>query len=63
LIIYDMPPLLEFADVYLIADQTNGIILVTELGKLRRSLVGQAFEQLKVANTSVLGVVLQKVMA
>jgi len=63
LIIYDMPPLLEFADVYLIANQTNGIILVTELGKLRRSLVGQAFEQLKVANTSVLGVVLQKVMA
>jgi len=62
LIIYDMPPLLEFADVYLIADQTNGIILVTELGKLRRSLVEQAFEQLKVANTSVLGVVLQKVM-
>jgi succinoglycan biosynthesis transport protein ExoP len=62
LIIYDMPPLLEFADVYLIANQTNGIILVTELGKLRRSLVGQAFEQLKVANTSVLGVVLQKVM-
>jgi len=63
LIIYDMPPLLEFADVYLIANQTNGIILVTELGKLRRSLVEQAFEQLKVANTSVLGVVLQKVMA
>ncbi|MCY7278564.1 MAG: polysaccharide biosynthesis tyrosine autokinase, partial [Phormidesmis sp. CAN_BIN44] len=62
LIIYDMPPLLEFADVYLIANQTNGIILVTELGKLRRSLVGQAFEQLKVANTSVLGVVLQKVV-
>lgn len=63
LIIYDMPPLLEFADVYLIASQTNGIILVAELGKLKRSLVGQAFEQLKVANTSVLGVVLQKVMA
>lgn len=63
LIIYDMPPLLEFADVYLIANQTNGIILVTELGKLRRSLVGQAFEQLKVANTPVLGIVLQKVMA
>lgn len=62
LIIYDMPPLLEFADVYLIASQTNGIILVAELGKLKRSLVGQAFEQLKVANTSVLGVVLQKVM-
>ncbi len=63
LIIYDMPPLLEFADVYLIANQTNGIILVSELGKLRRSLVGQAFEQLKVANTSVLGIVLQKVAA
>lgn len=62
LIIYDMPPLLEFADVYLIASQTNGIILVSELGRLKRSLVGQAFEQLKVANTSVLGVVLQKMI-
>lgn len=63
LVIYDMPPLLEFADVYLIAAQTSGIILVSELGKLKRSTVDQAFEQLRVANTPVLGVVLQKVMA
>jgi capsular exopolysaccharide synthesis family protein len=62
LVIYDMPPLLGFADVYLMATQTNGIILVSELGKLRRSLVGQVFEQIKVANTPILGIVLQKVM-
>lgn len=60
LIIYDAPPLVDFADAYLIAAATNGIVLVTEAGKLRRSLLEQALERIKVAKTPVLGVVAQK---
>ena len=59
-IIYDAPPLVDFADAYLIAARTNGIVLVTEAGKLRRSRLEQALERIKVAKTPVLGVVVQK---
>lgn len=62
LVIYDAPPLLGFADVYLMATHTNGILLVTELGKLKRSVLEQALEQLRVSNTPVLGIVLQKLL-
>ncbi len=60
LIIYDSPPLLGFADAYLVAAQTNGVILVTELGKLKRSLLEQMLEQLRISSTPVLGIVVQK---
>lgn len=60
LIIYDAPPLVDFADAYLIAARTNGIVLVSEIGKLRRSFLEQALERLKVAKTPILGVVAQK---
>jgi capsular exopolysaccharide synthesis family protein len=60
LVIYDAPPLVDFADAYLIAARTNGIVLVTEVGKLRRSLLEQALERIKVAKTPILGVVVQK---
>lgn len=60
LVIYDAPPLLGFADAYLVAAQTNGVILVAELGKLKRSLLEQMLEQLRVSSTPVLGMVVQK---
>jgi succinoglycan biosynthesis transport protein ExoP len=59
-VIYDTSPLLGFADAYLIAAHTNGIMLVAEPGRLKRSLLEQALDRLKVSSTSVLGVVLQK---
>lgn len=62
-IIYDAPPLVDFADAYLIAARTNGIVLVSEVGKLRRSLLEQALERIRVAKTGVLGVVVQKAMS
>jgi polysaccharide biosynthesis transport protein len=60
LVIYDAPPLLGFADVHLMATHTHGVMLVSQLGKLKRSLLDQALEQLRISNIPVLGMVLQK---
>ncbi|PSB01305.1 GumC family protein [Merismopedia glauca] len=57
LVIYDTPPLLECADAYQLADRTDGIVLVTALGKLKRSFLEQTLEELKVSGRSVLGIV------
>lgn len=57
LVIYDTPPLLGCADAYQLADRADGIILVTPLGKLKRSFLEQTLEELKVSGRSVLGIV------
>ena len=57
LVIYDAPPLLGLADVPLLAAQTNGVVLVAGLGKLKRSLLEQTLDELKVSGTPILGVV------
>jgi capsular exopolysaccharide synthesis family protein len=59
-VIYDTPTLLNFADPYLVAAHTDGIVLVTQPGKVRRSTLDQTLEQTRVSNISVLGIVLQK---
>jgi polysaccharide biosynthesis transport protein len=59
LVIYDAPPLLGFADAHLMATHTHGVMLVSQPGRLKRSLVEQALEQLRVSNIPVLGLVLQ----
>jgi Mrp family chromosome partitioning ATPase len=56
-IIYDTPPLVGFADAYLLASHTSGLVLVTDLGQLKRSSLEQALEQSRVSSTSILGVV------
>ncbi|GAB4386244.1 MAG: polysaccharide biosynthesis tyrosine autokinase [Elainellaceae cyanobacterium] len=62
-VIYDAPPLLDFADAYLTAAHTDGVVFVTQVGKLKRSLLEQVLEKVKVSKTTMLGVVLQKVSA
>ena len=57
LVIYDAPPLLGLADVPLLAAQTNGVVLVAGLGKLKRSLLEQTLDELKVSGTPILGLV------
>lgn len=57
LVIYDAPPLLGFADSYLVAAHTNGLVLVACIGKLKRSVLEQALDDLKVSTTPILGVV------
>jgi polysaccharide biosynthesis transport protein len=57
LVIYDTPPLLECSDAYQLAARTDGIVLVTALGKLKRSYLEQTLEELKVSGRAVLGLV------
>jgi polysaccharide biosynthesis transport protein len=56
-VIYDSPSLLGVTDTYLTAAHTDGIILVAELGKLKRTLLEQALEQLNVLGTPIIGAV------
>ncbi|MCV3215222.1 polysaccharide biosynthesis tyrosine autokinase [Plectonema radiosum NIES-515] len=60
LVIYDTPPLLGFADAYLLAANTNGMVLVAGLGKLKRTLLQQALEEIQVSGTPILGLIANK---
>ena len=57
LVIYDTPPLLGQSDAYLVADYTDGMLLVTRPGKLKQSLLERAMEQLRIADINMLGLV------
>lgn len=57
LVIYDTPPLLGFADVYLLASQTDGLLLVVRLNQLKQLLLEQAMEQLRMSKTPLIGAV------
>lgn len=57
LVIYDAPPLLGQSDAYLIADNTDGMLLVTRPGKLKQPLLDKAMEQLRIADIHMLGLV------
>jgi polysaccharide biosynthesis transport protein len=60
LVIYDTPPLVGFADANLLAANTNGLVLVAGLGKLKRTIFQQALEELQVSGTPILGMVANK---
>jgi capsular exopolysaccharide synthesis family protein len=60
LIVYDTPPLTGLADAFLLAAETNGLILVTGLGQVKRSALESALDQLKDRSkfsTPILGIV------
>ncbi len=57
LVIYDMPPLLGLADTKLIASNTDGIVMVVGLEKVKTSALSQAMETLKMFPGSILGFV------
>ncbi|MEM8778656.1 MAG: polysaccharide biosynthesis tyrosine autokinase, partial [Cyanobacteria bacterium P01_G01_bin.49] len=60
LVIYDAPSLVGLADTYLLANQVDGIILVTALGQIRRAELEEAQEQLAFSRTPLLGIVANK---
>jgi polysaccharide biosynthesis transport protein len=60
LVIYDTPPVLGFADAYLLAANTNGMVLVAGLGKLKRTVLQQALEEIQVSGTVILGLIANK---
>lgn len=62
LVVYSMPPLMGLADVGLVAGRTDGVLLVTSVGR-RQSITGlnQTLERLKLSRISVLGLVVNRV--
>ncbi|MEL7034357.1 MAG: polysaccharide biosynthesis tyrosine autokinase [Cyanobacteria bacterium J06592_8] len=60
LIVYDTPPLTGLADAFLLASETNGLVLVTSLGQVKRSALENTLDQLRDRSnfsTPVLGLV------
>jgi polysaccharide biosynthesis transport protein len=57
LVIYDAPPMLGLADSNLLASQTNGMMLVTRIGKSDRMALIEALNRLKLAHVQILGLV------
>ncbi len=57
LVIYDAPPTTGLADVSLIGQQTDGLVLVTRMGKTDCTVLSQTIETLKMAKIPVLGMV------
>lgn len=57
LVIYDAPPAAGLADVSLIGQHTDGLVLVTRMGKTDRTVLSQTIETLKMAQVTTLGIV------
>lgn len=57
LVIYDTPPLLGQSDAYIVANHADGLLLVTQPGKIKQPLLDRAMEQLQLADIEVLGLV------
>lgn len=62
LVIYDLCSIVGFADVNLIAAQTDGIVLVTGLGKIQSMALTEALNQLRLCHAPVLGIAINKVI-
>lgn len=60
LIIYDSVPLI-FADSLLLIPQTDGLLMVTRIGKINREVLQKSLRVLEISNVSVLGLVVNMV--
>lgn len=63
LVLYDAPPAAGLADVSLIGQQSDGLVLVTRMGKTNRTALKQTIETLKLAQIATLGIVANGVKA
>ncbi|MEL6786837.1 MAG: hypothetical protein AAFO76_05380, partial [Cyanobacteria bacterium J06607_15] len=62
LVIYDLCSIIGFADVNLLAAETDGVVLVTGLGRIQTVALTEALNQLKLCNAPVLGIAVNKVV-
>ena len=60
LIIYDLCAIIGFADVNLLANKTDGIIMVAGLGKIQTTVLNEALSQLRLCQAPILGVAVNK---
>ena len=56
LVIYMTPPI-NFSDLSWIGSQVDGVIIATRLGKIKRNVLSQAIESLKISQIPILGIV------
>lgn len=63
LVLYDAPPAAGLADVSLIGQQIDGLVLVTRMGKTDRTVLQRTIETLKLAQVATLGIVANGVRA
>ncbi|MEO1395875.1 MAG: polysaccharide biosynthesis tyrosine autokinase [Cyanobacteria bacterium J06634_5] len=63
LVIYDAPPATGLADVSLIGQRTDGLVVISRIGKTDRTVLTQTIETLKLAKIPTLGVVANGVRA
>jgi succinoglycan biosynthesis transport protein ExoP len=62
LVVYTMPPLMGLADVSLVASKTDGVLLVTSLGRRRiATALNRTLERMQVARVPVIGLVVNQV--
>ncbi len=62
LVVYTMPPLMGLADVSLVAAKTDGVLLVTSLGRRRIvDTLNRTLEHMQVARVPVVGMVVNQV--
>jgi capsular exopolysaccharide synthesis family protein len=59
-VIYDVASIVDYVDVSLLANNTDGVVLVTGLGKLKASKLEEAASQVTMSKIPVLGVVVNK---
>ncbi len=60
LVIFDSPPLLAVADAQILANQTDGSVLVVLSGKTKTDTVLKAKDALEQSNAKLLGALLNK---
>lgn len=56
-IIFDTPPLLGFSDPYLVANQTQGLLMVVNLGETKYVHLEKTLDELSIASTNTIGLV------
>jgi polysaccharide biosynthesis transport protein len=62
LVIYDVSSIVDYADVSLLATKTDGVVLVTGLGKLQNINLQEAINRLNISKIPVLGVVVNELV-
>ena len=62
LVIYDLCAIVGFADVNLLSAKTDGIIMVTGLGKIQTTALKEALSQLRLCKAPILGVAVNKMV-
>ncbi len=62
LVIYDLCAVIGYADVNLLAAKTDGVVLVTGLGKIDKTLLSKAIEQLKRCNAPIVGIAVNNIV-